>query len=29
MKNVDEIWDSGEGAMGFHSNRSRMLKFAS
>ena len=29
MKNVDEILDSAEGAMGFHSNRSRILKFAS
>ena len=29
MKNVDEILDSAEGATGFHSNRSRMLKFTS
>ena len=29
MKNVDEIWYSGEGVMEFHSNRSRILKFAS
>ena len=29
MKNVDEIWDLAEGVMGFHSNRNRILKFAS
>ena len=29
MKYVDEILDAAEGVMGFRSNRSRILKFAS